>query len=164
VECGVNRGGLALTIMEYLDFNSLKKRFYLLDTYCGFTDGTESSPANRGQYSDCYSDVVKTFAPYDGVRIVKGVVPDSLSAIDTGQVSFLSIDMNSAEPEIAALRQLWPRLVTGAAIVLDDYGGGCAYHPQKQAMDALGQKIGFSILELPTGQGLIIKTGADSGS
>ena len=159
VECGVNRGGLALTIMEYLDFNSLKKRFYLLDTYSGFTEETQASSANQGQYSDCYADVVKTFAPYHGARIVKGAVPDTLSAIDTAQICYLSIDMNSAAPETAAVQTLWPRLVNGAAIVLDDYGGGSAYRPQKQAMDALCQEIGFRILELPTGQGLVIKSG-----
>lgn len=164
VECGVNRGGMALTIMEYLDFNASRKRFYLLDTYCGFTEEIQASPANQGQYSDCYADVVKTFAPYPGARIVKGVVPDSLSAIDSAQISYLSIDMNSAAPEIAAVRTLWPRLVNGAAIMLDDYGGGPAYRPQKQGMDVLGQEIGFSILELPTGQGLIIKSGGTKDS
>src|SRR5438445_13105668 len=33
VECGVHRGGMALTIVEYLNFKSLAKRFFLLDTY-----------------------------------------------------------------------------------------------------------------------------------
>lgn len=157
VECGVNRGGMALTIMEYLDFNSMNKRFYLLDTYCGFTKGTQASQANQGQYLDCYADVVKTFAPYPGARIVKGAVPDTLSAIDAEQISYLSIDMNSAAPEIAAVQLLWHRLVNGAAIVLDDYAGGPAYRSQKEAFDALSRDIGFRILELPTGQGLIIK-------
>ncbi len=157
VECGVNRGGTALAIMEYLNFNSLEKRFFLLDTYCGFTDASQAATANQGQYTDCYGDVVKTFAPYPRACVVKGVVPDTLSAIDAKQIAYLSIDMNSAAPEIAAMRLLWPRLVNGAPIVLDDYAGGPAYRPQKEAFDALSQEIGFRILTLPTGQGLIIK-------
>src|SRR5262249_24571310 len=42
-ECGVNRGGLARSIIAYLDFNSLHKRFFLLDTYCGFPEGAQRS-------------------------------------------------------------------------------------------------------------------------
>ncbi len=157
VECGVNRGGMALTIMEYLNFNSLGKRFFLLDTYCGFPQGSQVASANQGQYSDCYAEVVKTFAPYPGVRIIKGRVPDTLSSIDAGQISYLSIDMNCAEPEVEATRYLWPRLVPGAVILLDDYGGGPAYLRQKEAFDALAQELGFKILALPTGQALIIR-------
>jgi hypothetical protein len=157
VECGVNRGGMALTIMEYLDFNALGKRFFLLDTYSGFPEGSQFAPANRGLYSDCYADVVKTFAPYPGARIVRGVVPDTLSAIDADRISYLSIDMNSAEPEIEAVRRLWPQMTAGAVVLLDDYGGGPAYRPQKQAFDTLAREMGFHILALPTGQGLIVK-------
>jgi len=157
VECGVNRGGMALTIMEYLNFNIFEKRFFLLDTYTGFPEGLQTAAANQGQYSNCYHDVVKTFMPYRGARIVKGVVPDTLSMIDADQLAFLSIDMNAAEPEVAAVRQLWPRLVAGAVVLLDDYGGGPSYMLQKNAFDALAQELGFTILCLPTGQGLIIK-------
>lgn len=158
VECGVNRGGMALTIMEYLDFNALGKRFFLLDTYCGFPQGSQAAPVNHGMYSDCYADVVKTFAPYPGARIVRGMVPETLSAIDAEHISYLSIDMNCAEPEIEAVRCLWPRMIAGAVVLLDDYAGGPAYHLQKQAFDALAHELRFKILTLPTGQGLIVKT------
>jgi O-methyltransferase len=65
--------------------------------------------------------------------------------------------MNSAEPEIEAVRRLWPQMTAGAVVLLDDYGGGPAYRPQKQAFDALARELGFHILALPTGQGLIVK-------
>jgi hypothetical protein len=35
VECGVNRGFMSSAIMEYLDWDSLGKTFYLLDTFAG---------------------------------------------------------------------------------------------------------------------------------
>jgi hypothetical protein len=65
--------------------------------------------------------------------------------------------MNSAEPEIEAVRRLWPQMTAGAVVLLDDYGGGPAYRPQKQAFDTLAREMGFHILALPTGQGLIVK-------
>ena len=160
VECGVNRGGMALTIMEFLSFNSRDKLFFLVDTYCGFPEGSKSARANQGQYHDCYADVVRTFSPFSGARIVKGKVPEILPTVDSHQISYLSIDMNCVEPEIAAVRYFWPRLVDGAVLLLDDYAGGPDYRPQKNAFDALSCELGFKILALPTGQGLALKTNA----
>lgn len=157
VECGVNRGGLALAIMEYLDFNSLDKRFFLLDTYCGFPSGAQKAEANSHDYSECYSEVIRTFQPFPRARVIRGIVPDTLSQIDSERICFLSLDMNSAEPEIAALRYCWPRLTEGAIVLLDDYGGGPSYSIQKIAFDKLAAEMCVSILMLPTGQGMIIK-------
>ena len=38
VECGVNMGFLSSAIMEYLDWNSLDRDFYLLDTFAGLDE------------------------------------------------------------------------------------------------------------------------------
>ncbi|PYP88520.1 MAG: methyltransferase [Candidatus Angelobacter sp. Gp1-AA117] len=157
VECGVNRGGMALTILEYLNFNSLNKKFFLLDTFQGFPKGAQPSEANVGLYEDCYEDAVKTFAPYSGVVIVRGEVPGTLSQITSEQIAYLSIDMNCAEPEIAVLRELWPRLVAGAVVLLDDYGYGPAHSGQQLAFDTLSREMKFTILTTPTGQGMVIK-------
>src|SRR5580658_2219147 len=35
VECGVNRGFLSSAIMQYLDWDTLNRTFYLLDTFAG---------------------------------------------------------------------------------------------------------------------------------
>src|SRR5947209_9182596 len=155
VECGVNRGGMALAIMEYVNFNSLNKKFFLLDTYCGFPRGSQPSKENLGQYGNSYEDILRTFAPYPNAVIIRGEVPGTLKQITSEQICFLSIDMNSAEPEVAALRELWPRLVSGAIVLLDDYGGGPAHARQKQAFDTVAEQIGFQILANPTGQGII---------
>ncbi|WP_278246430.1 hypothetical protein [Yoonia tamlensis] len=69
----------------------------------------------------------------------------------------IHIDMNNPQPEIAALRFVWDRIVTGGSVLLDDYAQK-DYEPQKVAMDALCAQMGLHILSLPTGQGFIIKT------
>ena len=50
------------------------------------------------------------------------------------------------------------RLVTAscAAVVLDDFGW-CGYWRQRVAHEAFAAERGTQILELPTGQGLLIK-------
>ena len=49
-------------------------------------------------------------------------MPHTLTQYTGGSVAFLSIDMNCVAPEIAALDFFYPKLSSGAAIVLDDYG------------------------------------------
>lgn len=154
VECGVNRGGISRSVIEYVDFGNLPRSFYLLDTFCG---GPDVAEVNRNDYSECFADVQKTFAPFKNVVLVKGRIPESLANVKTQQVSFLSIDLNNPAPEIAALRFFWPKLVPGAVTVLDDYAYSRDYDQQRVAIDQLGDELGFSVLTLPTGQGLIVK-------
>ena len=64
--------------------------------------------------------------------------------------------MNCAAPEIAAAEFFRDNLVSGAVIVLDDYGWK-GYIEQKKAFDDFASRKGVQVLSLPTGQGLIFK-------
>ena len=163
VECGVNRGGFSRAIMHFVDFPKLGKTFYLLDTFRGLEDRLVSdAERKRGigvgkwfQYKECYEEVCKTFEGFP-VIIVRGVVPETLPQVKTAKVCYLSIDMNCAAPEIAAAEYFWDKLVSGAVIVLDDYGWG-GHEEQKLAFDSFAARKGVMVLSLPTGQGLIFK-------
>jgi O-methyltransferase len=163
VECGVNRGGFSRAIMHYIDFARLPKKFYLLDTFNGLVE-KYISPEERKRgidpsaynYTECYEDVKQTFKDFPNVVIVRGAVPDTLPLVDTEKVSFLSIDMNTREPEIAAAEFFWDKLVSGGIILLDDYGFP-AHLEQKIAFDKFASQRGVLVLSLPTGQGLIMK-------
>ena len=101
-------------------------------------------------------------APAAGVRarpnalVVQGAVPDVLETLGFGEVAFLHLDMNCALPERAALEFFWRRLSPGGIVLLDDYtyfGHGS----QTEAIDAVAPRLGFKVLALPSGQGLIVK-------
>ncbi len=164
VECGVQRGFLSRAIMEYLDWAAVPKTFYLLDTYAGLVQeqirDEEYALGRRagaeGRYANSFAEVCETFAPFPNVRIVRGAVPGTLTEIASERVAYLSIDMNCVEPEIAAGEYLWPRLVSGGVLLLDDYAYA-GYEPQKRAWDEFARAKGFEILELPTGQGIVVK-------
>lgn len=163
VECGVYRGGLARTVMHYVDFKKLPKKFYLLDTFCGLVEECLSDDEQkRGfrelgrRYDDCYEFVRDLFKEFGNVVIIRGTVPDTLPLVEARKVSYLSIDMNCAAPEIAAAEFFWDKLVSGAVMVLDDYGW--ANHiAQKRSFDEFAFRKGVQVLPLPTGQGLILK-------
>ena len=64
--------------------------------------------------------------------------------------------MNCMMPEIAAMNYFWPKMVRGTVTVLDDYG--CSGHDeQRLAFDAWAKKNGVPLMNMPTGQGIIIK-------
>lgn len=169
VECGVNRGFLSSAIMEYLNWDTRLRTFYLLDTFTGLDERYISEAEleagalyknqkllESGFYIDRIDTVIANFAQWRNVKIVPGAIAETLAQVPTKQVAFLHLDMNHALPEVAAAEHFWPRLTPGALILLDDY----AYHGfrnQKLAMDKFANKKGVQILSLPTGQGLLLK-------
>lgn len=162
VECGVNTGIASLAVCEYIDFNATGKRFWLFDTYNGIPADQmtarerELRAGTEAMYADCYDIARHNFTQFPATHLVRGVVPDTLGTVAIEQVCYLSIDMNIALPERAAIEFFWPRLVSGAPIVLDDYAWR-GYEDQKAAMDEFARLAGVEILTLPTGQGLILK-------
>jgi hypothetical protein len=161
IECGVNKGGYSRAIMNYVNFKNLKKKFYLLDTFCGLSEKYISDEEKKhgikpGGYEECYESVKETFKDFNNVEIIRGTVPDTLPYVKAEKVSFLSLDMNCEAPEIAASEFFWDKLVSGAVMVLDDYGWG-GHIMQKHAFDHFASRKGVQVLSLPTGQGLIFK-------
>jgi len=165
VECGVNTGILSLAICDYLKFNTLDKNFYLFDTFCGIPEGQLSEQESKDPrhiirmnrlYEDCYDIAERNFSKYPRAQLIKGEVPGTLTSVSIDKVCYLSIDMNIVHPEIAALKYFWPKLQAGAPVVLDDYGFA-GHEEQYEAMNRFADEQGTRILELPTGQGLLLK-------
>jgi len=163
VECGVNTGIYSLALCEYLEFQKLDKNIFLFDTFEGIpleqmTDDeiSEGRPAENKLYEDCYHSVSDSFRRYPNAHLIRGVVPESLEAVDIARVCYLSIDMNIVKPEIDALNFFWDKLSPGAPIIFDDYGWK-KYRHQKDAQDKFARSKNLTILELPTGQGVLLK-------
>ena len=72
------------------------------------------------------------------------------------KIAFAHIDMNNWIPEASSLEMILPKMSLGAVIVFDDYGW-FGYQQQKIALDPIADRYGQEILELPTGQGILIK-------
>lgn len=160
VECGVNRGGLSRAIINYVNFSSLNKKFFLFDTFNGLDDKYISDEEKKkgmksGGYEECFESVKSTFKNFN-VELIRGAVPETLTATKIENICYLSIDMNCVEPEISAARFFWDKIVTGGIILLDDYGW-YGHEEQKKAFDIFARERGRKVLALPTGQGMIIK-------
>ena len=167
VECGVFKGDMSHFLVKLFDFGNIAKQFYLYDSFCGFDlsqTSAEDYPMNdnflnfaNAVYGDeqIYKTVRDKFAPYANVHITKGYLPDTLQEKSPEQIAYLHIDLNAPKPEIAVLEQLFPRMVSGGVIIFDDYGW-VEFIQQRKAEDRFMKERGYEILELPTGQGLVI--------
>lgn len=163
VECGTNTGIMSLSICNYIDFNSTGKQFFLFDTFCGIPESQISTVElalgrqhENDIYEECFELTKRNFKPFPKARLVRGMVPETLNSVNIEKVCYLMLDMNITKPEIAAMNHFWDKLVPGAIVLMDDYGW-LGYINQKKALDAFAASKGAKILNLPTGQGLLLK-------
>jgi O-methyltransferase len=162
VECGVYKGLYAVTALGTLGTAITPERdYYLYDTFQGLDNRYASEMEMRMSAPEFAGEgleaqVRKRFAPWANVHVVAGTVPDVLADTAPDRVAFLHLDMNCAEAEIAALEFFYDRIPVGGVILLDDYGRS-EYEPMFDAYQAWFGARSHRILELPTGQGLIVK-------
>jgi len=163
VECGVLRGLSSAVLCKYLDFAKLSKTFYLYDTFAGLPEETSTeeerklwNPGYTDDPSKLLAEVRKTFAEYPNVKVVPGIVPASFEQESPRAISYLHIDMNSARAEILALEHLFDRVSPGGLIVFDDFGWVCNRDQTRAELKFMRER-NHAILELPTGQGLVLK-------
>jgi O-methyltransferase len=167
VECGLHKGDMAWVVLNAVGPERIP-RFFLFDSFEGFSEKYSSPqdfPLNPGflefankEYREqgLYERVRDRFARYPNVQVIKGFLPEVLDIECPERIGFLHIDLNSPRAEVAVLERLFDRVVPGGVIVFDDYGWKL-FEKQKVAEDELLAAHGYEILELPTGQGLVIK-------
>lgn len=169
VECGVNAGFISSAILHRLNWRTVQKRFYLIDTFKGpvVSQYSQDEIARgrlkiaedaiaAGAYATDIAAVRANFAEWPNAIVAQGIVPDVLSVLEIRKVAFLHIDLNCAAPERAALEYFWKRLSPGALVLLDDYAW-LGHDAQMHAIDDAAASLGCEVLSLPTGQGLVIK-------
>jgi O-methyltransferase len=155
MEIGCLTGHTAQIISDNVNMLSLKKKYFLYDLF----DKEALAPFNLlpgHENPNMFHETVARFAEKKYVKVVKGFAPESFEIASPDKVAFCHIDLNNAESEAACLRWVLPRLSKGGSVVFDDYGW-LGYSAQKQALDPIAAEFGFKILEIPTGQGILLK-------
>lgn len=154
VECGVYKGSGIKTVIDYFGVAEFDRLFWGYDT---FDYNPVEGHSFSGQIEGLYTSVLKRFEGYEQVRLVQGLLPDSLVGNSPDTIAYLHIDMNHADYEIKVLDKLFDRVVAGGMVVLDDYEWAGVYRQQKIKEDAWFQERGYRVFPLPTGQGFVLK-------
>jgi hypothetical protein len=166
VECGVWKGGSMLAAIETLVYlNDLSRQLYLYDTFEGMSAPTKEDVSCNNQEADrmlqsdtnkqtnlvwAYSTIEEvkktiTLSPYPSEKIhyVKGKVEDTLPASIPDQIALLRLDTDWYESTKHELVHLYPKLVKGGVLIVDDYG---YWKGAKKAVDEYFQQNKIPIL------------------
>jgi O-methyltransferase len=167
-ECGVFKGDMSWFVLSVLGDDFRDKTFFLYDSFCGFDPDQASHadyPGGSGfldfanavyREQGIEASVRARFADRTDVKITTGFLPESLDRLCPDRIAYLHIDLNSPAAEVGCLERLFDRVVPGGIIVFDDYGWD-VFRAQRIAEDAFLTARGYSALELPTGQGMVVK-------
>lgn len=164
VECGVFTGLLSVTVCEFIDFNSVDRAFYLFDTFSGLpvdalpeSERVAAAAYNSSHYFDCFEIAKRNFAKYKNAHLVRGILPATLDNVPLNKIAYLSIDLNNSSSEETTIARLWPRLVPGAIVVIDDYAWP-GHEAQYRMWNAFAAQANEIVMTMPTGQGILIKS------
>lgn len=147
VEAGCDKGFSVQVLTNRLEFAALPRRYWLYDAFDG-----------EHQSADLFEQTKTRFAALPNVTVISGALP---AALENGpeRVAFLHLDMNNADAEIGTLDLLWDRMPAGAVVLVNDFGWAPYAEQTARHAEWFGGR-GEAILELPTGQGLIVKKAA----
>lgn len=119
-ECGVFEGGSASHIHSVIPRD---RKLVLFDSFEGLPQETEHDNFHKkGDFSGPNLDrIIEYFSEYDNVQIVKGWIPETFKDFTDSKLCFVHIDLDLYEGYKSTLEFIWPRMVKGGIIALDDY-------------------------------------------
>ena len=146
VECGVYRGGNILGMMEYCRSHAMQRDVFAYDTFTGMTPHGENDVSCTGglpgQDTLCacslkeFSQNVARSVEMDCVslHVVCGDVADTLNieAHLPKSIALLRLDTDWYASTKKELEVLYPRVVPGGIVIVDDYGH---WRGSKKAVD-----------------------------
>ncbi len=146
VECGVFRGQSLMLFRQLLEVNSpgdSLRKIIGFDTFSGFTsldekdgppDVTRAKVVGGWDSSDFFPilqeliNIAQTdsYMPrVNRVELVKGdvreTIPDYVRSTPGLRISLLNLDVDLYEPTLIALEHLYPRVVSGGVVIVDEY-------------------------------------------
>ncbi|MCC6597454.1 MAG: class I SAM-dependent methyltransferase [Alphaproteobacteria bacterium] len=146
VECGVWRGGSMLAAaLRLKELGRTERTLWLYDTFEGMPapdehdfskrsgaaqdkfetlqTGTEdASDWCRASLEDVQNNLKTAQYPEKSIRYIKGKVEDTIPASMPDQIALLRLDTDWYASTKHELEYLFPRLVPGGVLIIDDYG------------------------------------------
>lgn len=145
VECGVWRGGSMMAVARtLLSMTEANRELFLFDTFDGMSSPDYNDVSLAGEkaselverHTKSESDLFWCYAPLEAVKqavlstgypevklhFVKGRVEETLPGNAPEQIALLRLDTDWYESTRHELETLYPRLVRGGVLILDDYG------------------------------------------
>jgi hypothetical protein len=161
-ECGSFRGASAWFIAD-----ALRDRceVHIFDSFSGLSPPTKddiSSGKSRSFWSEGalkadLETVRRTLSDFDNIRYYPGWIPERFGEVAGRTFRLVHIDVDLYQPTLDSLEFFYQRLVDRGVVILDDYGSSLC-PGAKKAVDLFVKKHSEHVIQLPTGQGVLIKS------
>jgi O-methyltransferase len=164
VECGVWRGGSMMAVaLTLLRAGVSDRELWLYDTYAGMTAPGDADVCYSGERASdllvekerasevwAYASLEEvrsamrgTGYPESRIRFIEGPVEETVPKAMPDKIALLRLDTDWYQSTKHELVHLYPRLVVGGVLLLDDYG---YWEGQRQAVDEYFAEQGITIL------------------
>jgi len=166
VECGVWRGGAMMAVAETLKtMRATNRNLYLYDTYQGMSAPTDEDISFMGykasevfqkrktdndvsdwciaSIEEVKHNVLSTGYDESLVKFIKGKVEDTIPDEVPDKIAMLRLDTDWYESTRHELEHLYPRLVPGGVLIIDDYG---YWEGSKKAVDEYFERNDINLL------------------
>lgn len=156
-ECGVYKGGSAVYLCEVAD--NAAKHVHLFDSFQGLPEPSRVDGVfwTKGNLAAPLDEVNAALSAYTCFSCYPGWIPSTFSPVSGQRFCLVHIDVDLYQATRDSLLFFGPRLVPGGVIILDDHGFTTCPGATKAA-DEYCDAIGTRVINLPTGQGLILNT------
>lgn len=152
VDFGTYDGRSMDVVMRFLPGYGRGRRWWLFDLF----DNPPDEARKRDHGPELRDAVASHFSDRPWVRVVGGALPGTFLDDGPERIAFMHLDLNDADAERACVVETFDRIVPGGMLVLDDFGSqryAESHRVHREFFDARE----IAVLELPTGQGLIVK-------
>ena len=162
VECGVWKGGSCMAVaIKLMELEQKTREIWLYDTFEGMTeptnhdieietgkkgkellDGIDKNTDKYNMWAYAPKEIVinnmkKTGYPTDNIKYIVGKVEKTLKERKPKKIALLRLDTDWYESTKAELEELYPHVVNGGIIIIDDYGH---FEGAKRAVDEYFEK------------------------
>jgi len=157
-ECGCYRG-----LSSYLICSRMKQHradfdgtgYQIFDSFQGLSapqaedtgpapEGAQSpSPGDvqAGRFSASLADVKRALSAFPSVEYFRGWIPEAFPATTDRRYRFVHVDVDLYRPTRDSFEYFWPRLVSGAVMVCDDYNWTGARRAVEEFCDSRGARF-----------------------
>jgi len=168
IECGVWKGGSMMAVAKMLINLKSERDLYLIDTFSGMTppkDIDVQLDGNGDIIHNATNELVSFDAqdvPLDQVKnnmydtgynkekifFIKGDVKNTLPKFSSNSISLLRLDTDYYESTHYELKYLFPKLVKGGVLIIDDYD---VFKGQQMAVDEYFKENNINMILHQTG-------------
>lgn len=140
-ECGTWKGGMSAGLMEILGG---RRTYHFFDSFSGLPDAKaidgeaalqwQADKSGLTYFDNCTASeeefrqtIARVGADESTYAVYKGFFHETLAGAETGTIALLRIDGDWYDSTMCCLDSLFPRIIPGGILIIDDYGtwDGC---------------------------------------